>query len=182
MLTLRLTQHAESQPDHYRIEVELTGDGLPRQTATARFDFALSDQDQEGLRWYLEDFLQFPFDPAPKTAARIEERMVEIGTRLFRDVFHADDDARDLWATLRTRLNDTRVEIVAGVQEATAIPWELIRDPKTLPPPPRGRGAGGEGNSYPARHLPPPWAKGRALPVGRHPHRQGAGGRGAPGF
>ncbi len=133
MTTLRLTQTATG-PDTYHVQVSLEGDGLPRQTASARFAFALSAQDQERLRWYLEDFLQFPFDPAPETAARVEERMVEIGTQLFRAVFHADDDARDLWATLRTRLNDTRVEIVTGVQEATAIPWELIRDPKTDAP------------------------------------------------
>ncbi len=133
MLILRLTQ-TTAGPDTYHVQVSLEGDGLPRQTASAQFAFALSTQDQERLRWYLEDFLQFPFDPAPETAARVEERMVEIGTQLFRAVFHADDDARDLWATLRTRLNDTRVEIVTGVQEATAIPWELIRDPKTDAP------------------------------------------------
>src|SRR5262249_51896378 len=30
--------------------------------------------------------------------------------------------------------NETRIEIVTGVQEATAIPWELIRDPLTDTP------------------------------------------------
>ena len=133
MLTLRLTQTTEGQ-DRYHVEVALEGDGLPRQTATTRFDFKLTAQEQEDLRWYLEDFLQHPHDPAPKIAARIEGRMAEIGTQLFKAVFHADDDARDLWATLRTRLNDTRVEIITGVQEAAAIPWELIRDPKTDTP------------------------------------------------
>jgi tetratricopeptide (TPR) repeat protein len=133
MLTLRLTQTTIEQ-DKYRVEVTLEGDGLPRQAATAQFDFKLSAQDQEDLRWYLEDFLQYPLDPAPTIAARIEKRMAEIGAELFRAVFHANDDARDLWATLRTRLNETRVEVITGVQEATAIPWELIRDPKTDAP------------------------------------------------
>ncbi len=133
MLTLRLTQTTEGQ-DRYRVEVALEGGGLPRQTATTSVEFALTAQEQENLRWYLEDFLQHPHDPAPKVAARIEGRMAEIGVELFRAVFHADDDARDLWATLRTRLNDTRVEIIAGVGEAAAIPWELIRDHKTDTP------------------------------------------------
>ena len=133
MSTLRLTQTTEGQ-DKYRVEVALEGDGLPRQTATAPVQFVLTAQEQEDLRWYLEDFLQHPHDPAPKIAARIETRMAEIGAELFRAVFHADDDARDLWATLRTRLNDTRVEIITGVREAAAIPWELIRDPKTDTP------------------------------------------------
>ena len=69
----------------------------------------------------------------PAGSAFLDDRL-DIGVDLFRAVFQADDDARDLWATLRARLNDTRVEVITGVQEATAIPWELIRDPKTDDP------------------------------------------------
>ena len=49
MPTLRLTQFAESQPDHYRVELALEGDGA-RQTATPRFNFKLTDHDAEDLR------------------------------------------------------------------------------------------------------------------------------------
>jgi hypothetical protein len=133
MPTLRLTQIVAG-PESYLVEVALEGDGLPRQTALATFCFQLTAQDQEDLRWYLEDYLQYPQDPAPAIAARIEGRMAELGTRLFKELFQSSDDARDLWATLRTRLNDTRVEIVAPVREATALPWELVRDPKTDTP------------------------------------------------
>jgi tetratricopeptide (TPR) repeat protein len=128
--TLRLTQFTEDK-DKYRIEIALEGGGLPRQTATSHYNFKLTDQDQENIRWYLEDFLQYPHDPAPKIAARIEEHMAQIGTELFKALFQSSDDARDLWAMLRTRLSDTRIEIITTVAEATAIPWELIRDPKT---------------------------------------------------
>jgi len=133
MYSLRLTQTSEGQ-DIYRVEIALEGDGLPRQTATTRFDFKLTAQDQEDLRWYLEDFLQYPQDPAPRIAARIEKRISEIGMELFKALFQSSEDARDLWATLWTRLNDTRVEIFTGVKEATAIPWELVRDHKTDTP------------------------------------------------
>lgn len=137
MLTLRLTQHAESTPGKYRIGVRLEGAGAPR-TTEAPLEFAMSAQDQEDLRWYLEDYLQFPLDPAPQIAARVEERMAEIGDTLFRAVFHANDDARDLWAKLRDDLADpekaTRVEIVTDARHAAAVPWELMRDPKTKAP------------------------------------------------
>src|SRR6266542_3161682 len=53
---------------------------------------------------------------------------------LFRAVFHASDDTRDLWATVRDHLADTRVEVVTDVAGATAIPWELLRDPTTNVP------------------------------------------------
>jgi hypothetical protein len=57
--------------------------------------------------------------------------MTEIGMKLFNAIFHADDDARDLWATLRHHLDETRVEVATDVLSATAIPWEPIRDSKT---------------------------------------------------
>jgi tetratricopeptide (TPR) repeat protein len=134
MLLLRLTQYAGAQPDHYHIEVRLEGDGLAPYAAQASFEFKLTDQDREDLRWYLEDYLQYPLDPAPKLAVRIEQRMAEVGVQLFKAVFQSSDDARDLWATLRERLDETRVEVITDVREATSIPWELVRDPKTGTP------------------------------------------------
>ncbi|HEX7185035.1 MAG TPA: CHAT domain-containing protein [Thermoanaerobaculia bacterium] len=129
MLQLRIRQHALAE-GQYRVEVTLEGDGA-RRTAESTFAFSLSPQDEEDLRWYLEEFLQYPQEPAPAIAQRIEGRMVEVGTELFRAVFQAGEDARDLWAELRKRLPETRIEIVAGVTEAATIPWELLRDPKT---------------------------------------------------
>jgi tetratricopeptide (TPR) repeat protein len=133
MPTLRLTQSTVS-PDRFRVEAALEGDGLSRQTATTEFDFTVTPQDREDLRWYLEDYLLHDADPAPKIAARIERRIAEMGAGLFKALFQANEDARDLWATLRESLNDTRIEIITEVQEATALPWELLRDPKTDTP------------------------------------------------
>ena len=130
MSILRLTQSAISS-NRFRVETALEADGFARQTATAEFDFLVTPQDREDLRWYLEDYLQNAGDPAPKIAARIESRIAEMGTDLFKALFQGDDDTRDLWATLRDRLNGTRVEIITGVHEATTLPWELLRDPKT---------------------------------------------------
>src|SRR5512135_2609800 len=133
MTTLRITQTEESA-GRYRVEIAREGDGSPRQSATSHFEFQLTAQDRENLRWYLEDYLQFPQDPAPTIAARIEQRLTAIGVELFQNLFQASDDARDLWATLRTRLNNTLVEVLTSVRAAATIPWELLRDPKTDAP------------------------------------------------
>lgn len=103
MLQLRLTQHTAGEDSH-RVEISLEEKGAARRTAESRFSFRLSPQDQEDLRWYLEDFLQYPQEPAPKIAHRIEGRLSEVGTELFRAVFQSSDDARDLWAEMRKRL------------------------------------------------------------------------------
>jgi len=130
--TLRLLLTGEGE-DKYRVDVELE-DGEQTQRATAKFGFKFTAQEQEDLRWYLEDFLQYPLAPAPEVAARIEARMAEVGVELFRALFHANDDTRELWIKLRGRLNGARVEIVTEVQGAAAIPWELLRAPNTDTP------------------------------------------------
>lgn len=53
-----------------------------------------------------------------------------LGVELFEKVF-GSNGGRDLWATLRGRLEDTRVEIAAEVGDAVELPWELLRDPCT---------------------------------------------------
>src|ERR1017187_10467267 len=125
MPLLRLRQTTEG--DHrYKVVLELEDDGVRRED-TRSFTFELTPRDQEDLRWYLEDYLQYPLDPAPKIAKRIEERMEEIGDELFIHVLKGSP----VWAAVQDHRSDTRVEVVTGVQEATAIPWELLRDPES---------------------------------------------------
>ena len=56
--------------------------------------------------------------------------LAERGEELFRDIFHGSDDLRELWGAIGPRLADTRIEVTPEIAEATAIPWELIRDPR----------------------------------------------------
>ncbi len=129
MHTLRLTQYSVCE-NQYKVEITLEG-GQVRQSAVSEFEFSLTPQDQESIRWYLEDYPLYRHDPAPKIADRVEKRMSDIGRELFKHVFQSSDDARDIWADLRREVNSARVEIVTELREATAIPWELLRDPKT---------------------------------------------------
>ena len=137
MLLLRLTQHEEKKgrgkkpKNRHRVEVRLEEDGAAGRSAESRFSFDLTDQDEEDLRWYLEEFLQYPQEPAPTIAQRVEERMVELGKALFRGMFQGSEEASDLWAQVRDRLAVTRVEVVTGVAAAASLPWELLRDPRT---------------------------------------------------
>ncbi len=130
MQTLRLTQSSVTS-SIYRVEVTLEGAGLLRRTAATESDFAVTPQEREDLRWYLEDYLQHVSDPAPKIAARIERRIFELGGGLFRALFQSNDDVRDIWAGLHDHMSDTRIEIVTGVRNAAPLPWELLYDPQT---------------------------------------------------
>lgn len=128
MRLLRLTQAASGE-DSYHVEITYEHDGAARRTANADVTFRLTPQDEADLRWYLEDYLQWPHEPAPKIAARVVERMKELGTELFTSIFDADRQTRKLWNAVEESLPETRVEIVTGVEGATSIPWELLREP-----------------------------------------------------
>jgi tetratricopeptide (TPR) repeat protein len=111
------------------VGARLEGAGAP-QAAEVRVGEVLSARDREDVRWYLEDYLQYPVDPAPEIAGRVEGRLAELGAGLFREVFEGDRDAIRLWDAVAGDLAGTRVEVDGGV-EAGAVPWELLRDPVT---------------------------------------------------
>ncbi|MCP4707080.1 MAG: hypothetical protein GY869_00525, partial [Planctomycetes bacterium] len=121
--------HQSAVKDKHIVTIEYNNQ--LRQTATVEFDFSLPEHDQNLLRWYLEDYLQNVFKPETEIADRVERLIIEKGVELFQAIFKANDDAGDLWATLRTNINDTRIEISSGLAEGVMIPWELMRDPKT---------------------------------------------------
>ena len=123
MSLLRLRQFAEGE-GRYRVMAEFENGGV-RRSAESRFELQFTAQDQEDIRWYLEDFLQYPMDPAPVIAARIERRMAEIGVELFTKAL----GNTPVWHEVRHDLSGARIEIETTVKDATALPWELLRDP-----------------------------------------------------
>jgi tetratricopeptide (TPR) repeat protein len=112
------------------VELSLEGAGA-RRAAVAEVGFGLSAQDREDVRWYLEDYLQYPVVPAPQVAGRVQARLAELGADLFRQVFEANRDTIGLWDAVAGSLPATRVEVDAGIEAGSAVPWELLRDPAT---------------------------------------------------
>ncbi len=130
MHTLRLN-HRLGDPGQHQVEIVFEKVDGSRHTAISQFPLSLSAQDQENLRWYLEDYLQYPLDPAPTIARRIEGRITEIGEKLFRGIFQETNGSGKLWAAALPLLNNTRVEISSLGPEGMTLPWELLRDPKS---------------------------------------------------
>lgn len=84
---------------------------------------------EEGIRWYLEEFPQYPFEPAPKIARGVERDIDRVGTDLFRAAFDSNDSARALWESIRSTVSDTTFHVALEGTGAADLPWELIRDP-----------------------------------------------------
>jgi tetratricopeptide (TPR) repeat protein len=128
---LRINQQPGGNANQYRIDVSAEIPGVQSLSFSKDIEFELTRQDGERIRWYLEDYLQFDEDPAPQIAAQIEAFMTERGEALFRSIFEDSNESTRLWSLIEPHLSTARVEITTGIAEATAIPWELIRNPHT---------------------------------------------------
>ncbi len=129
MTTLHIRQDAPKD-GHYPVRLTLKRHGQPDLEAEASIEFALTEQEQDDIRWYLEDYLQHPDVIEAVTVEQVEGRMRARGEELYTKVLAANGDTQNLWFSIRNGLADLRVEITAGVAEAASIPWELMRDPK----------------------------------------------------
>ena len=110
-----------------RVEV-LWQEEAARRVAVAEFADLPESGDGERIRWYLEDYAEFPADPAPVIARDAEARLARAGTDLFRRVF-SDADAAGIWERARDRLGEVRVEVDADPGAGPGLAWELLRDP-----------------------------------------------------
>ncbi len=128
--TLRIRQNPPVD-GKYLIRLGLKRPRQPDLEAEATIKFALSAQEQEDLRWYLEDYLQRAESTEEAHIEQIEGFMKERGEELYAKVLAANQNTQAVWFGIREQLADLRVEIKTGIAEAASIPWELIRDPQS---------------------------------------------------
>jgi tetratricopeptide (TPR) repeat protein len=127
---LRLILQSKAPTDQpYLALASPTGQIIAQTPLATPVNFRLSTRDQEDLRWYLEDYMQYPQEPAPKIATRIERRMVDIGEALFAHIFQASEGTRQFWETICSQSHNMRVEIITPEPAGETVPWELLREP-----------------------------------------------------
>lgn len=129
MTTLHIRQDAPNE-SQYPIRLTLKRAGQPDMEAEAKIEFALTEQEQKDLRWYLEDYLEHAETIEAIAVQQVEALMKTRGEELYNKVLAYNGDTQALWFSIRNDLANLRVEITTGVAEAASIPWELMRDPE----------------------------------------------------
>jgi tetratricopeptide (TPR) repeat protein len=124
---LRIRELAAGTTGRRRVEVTWQ-DGAARRLAVNEVDGTPGNGDGERIRWYLEDYAEFPAPPAPAIARDAETRLAQAGVELFRHVF-AGTDAAGIWERARDRLGEVRVEVDSDPDAGPGLAWELLRDP-----------------------------------------------------
>ncbi len=86
------------------------------------------------LRWYLEDFLDYPFPPRTDQATYVEEALKAWGTQAF-DALFQSGKARDWFIEARRRhdggAQPLRLQISSDDPAVLSWPWEALNDPET---------------------------------------------------
>ena len=99
--------------------------GLPEEVSRAPLAWPLDGDALEGLRWYLEDYLQAPYGVWEDRGPAIRQKLAAWGEQVFGSVFGARP-ARDAYIGARER--GLEVVFRSGDPGLLGLPWELMRD------------------------------------------------------
>src|SRR6266567_1758971 len=88
----------------------------------------LTHNERAELRWYLEEYWQWPYEQFLEHGRRVEQLLPQLGKRLYRSVF-GSLEARDiLQAWRREDAEQRQISIISGLPPALSLPWELLHD------------------------------------------------------
>jgi len=109
------------------------GNAVPRFYGPIPFSDPLTAKARKELRWYLEDYLQFPYGAERDRASIVEDEMARWGESLFRQVFVEGETKPDPYLfyheAVREGLEQCQLGINSDDPAFLNIPWELLRDP-----------------------------------------------------
>ena len=103
----------------------------PRFAPSVTFNQPFDEQALTDLRWYLEEYLAFPYGIFPDKAQNIiEPKLQEWGQQLFELVFRSNEKAREFFqAATMERLEFCEIAIYSEDPVVLNLPWELLYSP-----------------------------------------------------
>lgn len=131
MPTLRISSDG-GNIDSRRFTLEFIS-GDESLTATANITRPFLPEEQESVRWYLEEYRNFPFEPASTIARQTASRLREAGEALFADLFGQTPESEAVWALMDGQIEFVRIEVEDDVSQFS-VPWELLWSPLDIVP------------------------------------------------
>lgn len=99
----------------------------PRVAPSVTFEHPFDEEVLSDLRWYLEEFLPFPYGIFPDKAKKIEQKFQEWGQQLFELVFPRTTKAWDFFCeATREGLDKCEINISSDDPTMLNLPWELL--------------------------------------------------------
>ncbi len=106
------------------------GQAAPRLADAVTFEHPFNKKALTDLRWYLEEYLRFPYGIFPDEAAKIEQKLQAWGEELFKLVFRSSEKAREFFqAATYDGLHNCELAIASDDFAILNLPWELLFSP-----------------------------------------------------
>jgi tetratricopeptide (TPR) repeat protein len=106
------------------------GNSMPRSAPAVTFEHPFDSKVLADLRWYLEEYLRFPYGLEPENAKKIEQQLQAWGQQLFDLVFRSSEKAREFFQeATRAGLDKCEISIVSDNPAVLNLPWELLFTP-----------------------------------------------------
>ncbi|MEU7839270.1 tetratricopeptide repeat protein, partial [Nonomuraea sp. NPDC049129] len=111
------------------VAICLAGEQFPRAVGRpVEVAWPLDEQALEDLRWYLEDYLRYPFAVYSERGSDIAAKLSGWGESVFEAVF-GSAPVRAAYATVRARGHPVEVVLQSAAAQRLGLPWELMCDP-----------------------------------------------------
>jgi tetratricopeptide (TPR) repeat protein len=102
----------------------------PRLASEVAFQQPFDEENAAELRWYLEDYLKFPYGIHSDNAVKIEQKLQHWGQHLFELVFRSTEKGREFFQeATREGLDKCELGIISDNAEVLNLPWELLYSP-----------------------------------------------------
>jgi hypothetical protein len=109
------------------------GQASPRITDPVPFQHPFDQQALTDIRWYLEEYLRFPYGIFPEQATQIESQFQAWGQQLFELIFRSTERGRDFFQeATRAGLDDCELGIISDNPTILNLPWKLLYSPDDL--------------------------------------------------
>ncbi|NJR25802.1 MAG: CHAT domain-containing protein, partial [Richelia sp. CSU_2_1] len=106
------------------------GNSMPRLAPSVTFEHPFDSKVLADLRWYLEEYLRFPYGLEPENAKKVEQKLQAWGRQLFDLVFRTTEKAREFFQeATRAGLDKCEISIISDDPAVLNLPWELLFSP-----------------------------------------------------
>src|SRR4028118_2170666 len=107
------------------------GKAAPHFAPAVPFEHPFDTQALKDLRWYLEQYLRYPYGIEPDRAAKIEQKFRDWGQQLFTLVFYRTEEAQEFFQqAIREGLERCEIAIASNNPAVLNLPWELLYSPE----------------------------------------------------
>src|SRR6266446_3662904 len=109
--------------------IELRCDQLGLQYKGDVLEDPLTTKDHENVRWYLEEYAEWPYEQFLERGKKIEASLAEFGKRLYQAVCGSAGAMSVVqpWRLMQG-VQGRQVSIVSELPRALSLPWELLHD------------------------------------------------------